>query len=319
MPYATEQKYLALGKESVRGTAVTPSRYIPVGKDTELDYKLELVEDAQVRALLERFPAKAGRLVGVGRISNLEIAPDMAGELIYSLLNKVATTHSGTLAYLHKFTKDSTVLQNQSYTIHIGRGLNTKMYNLGVVKSMAFKGTGDGKVTADADVLFQQEAAETFSPSPSWASQLTPLMFYNTKLTFDVTDDTTTIKDWNLTIDNQAFAKWVLNQKQYCTDILCSGKLQVSGGFTAYFEDETRRGDFLAGTSQKLVITCTGDLIETSNYNELIFTLPKVIYKAYPFGDVDGLLGAAVTFDAYYDLSSSETIDIQLQNTNTSY
>ena len=58
--YSTEQKYMAWVKEPTasRGTAVTTGfKYIPVGKDTEFDFKVNLVADEQIRGILERFRA----------------------------------------------------------------------------------------------------------------------------------------------------------------------------------------------------------------------------------------------------------------------
>ena len=320
MPYSIEQKIFGLGKESVtRGTAAAPSVWLPVAKDTEMIYKLNLVKDEQVRDILEVFPSKAGIKDGTGKISGVDVDATNIGEILFSLMGKRADAQEGaTVAYSHKFTKDSTVLQNQSYTFYVGRGLSAKQYSLGVVKSVAMKGTVDGKAKLDADVLFQTETTDSAAITPTWVDP-TPFMFYNTQIKTGGSADITTIKDWNLTIDNQSFAKRVLNQSQDIVDVVTAGKLQVSGGFTAYFEDEARRTLFLAATSTTLEIICTGGAIATPYNYSLDINMPHILYTAYPFGEVDGLLGAAVTFDAYYDVATSETIDITLINKTTAY
>jgi hypothetical protein len=181
------------------------------------------------------------------------------------------------------------------------------------------KGTVDGKGTLDADVLFKSEAAEAFTLTPTWVNP-TPFMFYQTALSFDASPDITTVKYWNLTIDNGSIAQRVLNSSQDIKDVLTVGKLQISGGMTVYFEDETRRAEFLAGTSTAIVITCTGAQIGvTGQYNLLVITLPHAMYTAYAFSDVDGLLGAAVTFNGYYDTTATDSITVALQNNITSY
>ena len=249
----------------------------------------------------------------------MDVSYENIGELLYSCLNKVTTTTVETGVYSNKFTKDSTNLLNQSYTYHVARGLNSKEYNLGVVKSLAFKGPVDGKISVDADILFQQEAAEGGTLTPTWTDPL-PAMFYQTVVNVGGTDDKATIKEWNLTIDNQAQALWVLNNQQYCSDIVAVQKMQVSGGFVCYFADETKRTAFLAGTATALKITATGTTaILDTHMPSLCFNMPVCQYSAVAYSDQDGMLGAAVTFDAFYDYTSTETIDVTLVNDVSAY
>jgi hypothetical protein len=317
-PFATEQKYLALGKEATRGTAVAASKYIAVDKGSEFDYKLNLIPDELVRGIFEVFPSKAGTKEGTGKISGMDVTANKIGELLYSLMGKEVVALQGSKTVLHTFSKDSTVLQNPSYTIHEQRGIGAKQYNMSVVKSIALKGTVDGKVTLDADVLFQKEATEAFTLTPVWEDP-SPFMFFQTSIGFAETPDTTTVKDWSLTVDNGSVGQRVLNQSQDIKDIFTIGKQIITGTFSIYFDTEDRRNAFLAATSQAMTIIITGGLIETGESYTLTITIPHGTYTAFPFGDLDGYLGAAVTFNGEYNVATSSSLTIALQNTDTAY
>ena len=317
MVYSIEKKYFAVGKETTRGTAVAPSRYIAVGADSEMEYKLNHIEDELVRGIFEKFPPFAGTKEGTGKLNNLDLTSTNCGELFLSCLGSVVSAQQGgTSAYKHTFTRASG-LQLPSYTIHANRDLVQYQYPLSVVKSLAFTGSMDGQVKLSADILFKKEEAEGFALSPTWESPK-PFMFHQTTIEIDGVDNLTDIKDWSLNIDNQSVAHRVLNGSQDIADILSFSKLLVSGGFTFYFGTEAERNKFLANTETQLKIKLVGDTIEDPYKHQLIITLPAIHYTAFPFGNIDGLLGAAVTFNAYYK-SGVNSVQLELTNTITSY
>lgn len=317
-PYASESKYFALGKEATRGTAVAPTKYIAVDKGSEFDYKLNLIPDDLARGIFEVFPSKAGTKEGAGKISGMDVTANKIGEILYSVMGKEVVALQGSKSVLHTFSKDSTVLLNPSYTIHEQRGIGAKQYNRSVVKSVSLKGTVDGKVTLDADILFQTEDTEAFALTPVWEDP-SPFMFFQTQIGFAGAPDTTTVKEWSLMIDNGAVGHRVLNGSQDIADIITIGRQIIQGTFSIYFDDETRRAAFLAATSQAITITITGGVIESGESYSLTITIPHGTYTAFPFGDLDGFLGAAVTFNGEYNVATSSSLTVALLNTDTSY
>jgi hypothetical protein len=318
MVYAIEQKYVALGKETVRGTAVAPTRYIPVGLDSEMEYKLNLIEDELVRGIFEKFPAKAGTKEGSGRITGMDITSENVGELLLGLLGSVVSAQQGgTSAYKHTFNKLNAV-EHPSFTFHFERMLSKKQYSMSVIKSITFTKVVDGKLTCDADILFKTEEVGGFALSPIWTDPK-PFMFYQCKVKFDGVDNLTDVKDWTLTIDNGSVAQRVLSTSQDVKNILTFAKLLISGTMNIYFADEVQRNKFLANTSVGLDFELTGDLIEGSYYNKLLLSLPEIHYTAFPFGNLDGLLGASVSFNAYYKVASAKSVQVELTNPIVSY
>jgi hypothetical protein len=323
MGYAIEQKWIGLAKEGTRGIAVTPpTKFIAVAPDTEFEYKENPIEDDNVRGILEKFPPQAGIKDGNGKLANIDVQSDNIGEILYSLLGAVTNTTSTptTGGYTHVFSRISSgnVIQLPSYTIAMQRGLSAKAYNLACVKALNLKGAVDGKLQADVDFLFQTEAAYTTPTTPVWASPV-PFMFYQTNLKI-ATVANTFIKDWTLTIDNQSMAQRTMNQSQDVKDILAIGKMLISGSFNIYMEDETERTKFLANTASSLEIILTGSAIgSTGLSNSLDILIPEIHYTAYPFGNLDGLLGCAVAFNAFYNIATSKSLQITLCNTEASY
>ena len=313
--YAIEQKWLGLGKESTRGTSTTPTKYFPISADTELDYKLNLIEDELLRGDFEKRPPYSGTKEGSGTI-NLDVNSLNIGYFLHSLLGNPQNTLLGTLAYKHIFKRDTSI-SLPSYTITIHRGISTKKYPFSVVKSISFNFSTDNIIKATITSLFKTEEEYTNPPTPSF-TELNPLMFYNTTVEVGGTQSNV-IKNLTLTIDNGAIPLRVLNGSQDITDIISHAKLIITGSFTIYFEKETERSNFLTNTSSSLEINCTGSQIEEDYNHGLKFTLPQIHYTSYPFGNVDGLLGASVTFNAYYKLSASNSLEIELVNTIDQY
>jgi hypothetical protein len=181
------------------------------------------------------------------------------------------------------------------------------------VKSITLTGTVDGKITLDADILFKTEETEAFTLSPSWPDPK-PFVFHQTQIKIDdvIVDN---IRDWTLTIDNQSVAYRTLNGSQDVKDILTFLKLLVNGGFTIFFENMTQRNKFLSRAEASLEITMTGEEIETGYNHQLKIILPRIHYEAFPFSNIDGLLGASATFNAFYKPTAGQTIQIELINT----
>ena len=319
MPSAIEQKWVGVAKESPRGTLVQPpTKYIAVMPDSEADYKQIPIEDENVRGLLEKFPPQAGIKEGSGKLTGINVQSDNIGEILNGLLGSHSITHTGTISYSHKFTRAAGLIQMPSYSLSMQRGLSAKTYSMATFKSLALTGAVDGKLLADIDFLFQTENAYPTPPTPTWASP-TPFMFFQTQVIVAGGSAASNIKDWNLTIDNGAIGQRTLNQSQDIKDILAVSKLLANGGFNMYFEDEVERAKFLANTATSLEFKIIGATIEGAYANMLDIILPEVHYTAFPYGNLDGMLGAAVGFNAYYNIATSKTIEIDLVNTEATY
>jgi len=314
--YSIEQKWLGLGKETTRGTAVAPTRFIPVEAGSEAEYKLNLIEDETVRGIFEKFPPKAGTKEGTFSISGIEGDVNNIGELIYSLLGDVTTTQLDTDAYQHVFKRSNSITL-PSYTITIHRGINAKRYPLSVVKSLVFTQGVDAKLKIDASGIFKTEEDYSSPPTPTW-SELKTMMFYNNIFKIDGTQNTM-VREWSVTIDNGSVGIRALNNTQDIVDVISHAKLVTTGSFVIFFENETQRQKFLNNTSADVEILVEGEQLTTGHNYTLKIKLPQIHYTAYPFGEVEGLLGASVSFNVYYNLTAQNSVEITLKNNINGY
>jgi hypothetical protein len=311
-----EQQQFGLKKEAVRGTGeTTPTKWYPVEKDTSMEYSLKLIKDQALRGTVEEFPQVAGVKEGKGKVK-FPMDPQMMGEFLNSLLGSVSSVQqAATIAYQHTFLKSNS-LQHQAYTFFMDRGLDVQAYSLGTVKKMIITGSVDGLIMVENDVLFKGESTQGIG-SPAYPTQHYQA-FNNVNFKIGGASNTD-VKNWQIHIDNNAQVHRTMSQSQDVSDILCRHKLIAGGSFTIFFQNETERAKFLANTVQSLEVVMTGGLIASTYAYLLDILFPQIHYTAYPYHDVDGLLGANVQFEAVYDATATKVLSILLNNTDTAY
>lgn len=327
MPASNEAKLIGLTLEGTRGTQETGtiSKYIAISPDTEFGNKLNLIEDENLRNSYDRWPAIAGTKETDGKIG-LDVDNSNICEFLYSLLGKVTITNPNIGVYQHifqrKLTTDTNPYLMPSYSIYMRRSDNVATYDnayvLSVAKSITFNQSVDGLLKADISLLSAGE--ETMSPTFTASFTTNPDPFVFNDLTFYLASTDTVradVKDFSLTIDNQSDRLRVLNSSQNPSNIITHKKILISGGFTVYFENLTDRTKFLANTSSDLKITYTGTQITGAYYKTLEFFLRQVHFTDYPFSNVDGLLGAQVKFNCYYNTTNTQSMQIKVINNET--
>lgn len=231
------------------------------------------------------------------------------------------TSDSTTVApvFKHVFTPAGT-LSLPSHTLFFDRSLSVKKYNLGVTHKIKFSCGNEGLVEMDASVMAKSEASGSIG-SPSYADEVAPLEFFQNTLKFaGATPSSPIVKSWDITMDNGMFPYMPMAQIQEVTDFLAKGPFKATGNMVVYFEDETERAKFLAATSTSLEMLIAGGAVSSSSLKytmDLLFS--TVIYKAFPFTNEDGFLGAKVSFEAYYDTATTALFVAYLINTRSAY
>lgn len=320
MPFATEQKIFGFKKEASRGVAeASPAKFLAVGADSELNYSSVLIPDDRIRGFKERFPSAPGIKEGTGTLAAIDVEASTIGDLLLGCLGSVATIQpdapNAPTVYRHTFSRLNDI-QMPSFTFFVDRRLSRKRYPLSVIKKLALSGAVDGKALVNADLLFKTEEV---SPSfvPNYGSPK-PLMFFQTDFKIDGVSDVN-VKNWTLNVDNGSVAQRTLIQSRDAKDILSPGRFIIDGGFEIYFESEVQRQKFLDASLAALNIILAGDIIEDTFKNQLEFMIPEARYTAFPFGNLDDLLGAAVTFEAQYNAAAGYSLQTILTNDVPSY
>ena len=315
--FSIEQQRFGLKKEAVRGVAeAAPDKWYPTRGKPDLTYGLELLEDEGIRGSFSSYVPSAGLKVGEGTIPLYGDA-QMLGEALLSLMGSVVTTQQGgTPAYEHVFEIGNSI-QKPSYTLFLDRGLEVLKYNLAVCQKIDFKSAVDGLMEVDTTWLFKSEASGSIGTPAYPTQQYLGFQHVDFKLTGS---SNTNVKDWTLTLNNQAESLRTLSKSQDVTDIVTPLKFQVEGGFTIYFVDVVERDRFLANTTTEINIIAAGNTIPTTGDKYTVqFVIHDIRYKAFPYGEDNGLLAAQVTFTSYFSLGTTKHIEIKLLNEDTSY
>ncbi len=314
--YSIEAQRFGLKKEAVRGTVeTTPAKWYPVLKGTEMSYGLALLENDVLKGDPTMLPPIAGGKSGSGKVK-LPLDSQTCVEFFRGLLGGVSSAQQGaTAAYKHTITLNSG-LQKPSYTYFMDYGIDVKKYSLGTVKKVMLAGAVDSLGSFEADIIFKNEVTGSIG-SPTFPTQ--KYLAFNT-MDFKIAGSSSTdVKEWNLEIDNGAAGLRTLNQSQDIIDVVAPGKLDIKGGFTVYFQNETERAKFLANTAVALRMVATGPLIASTYYHTVDVNVYEAHYTAFPFGDDSGLLAAKAAFTGYYSASDAKAIQIDVTNTDTSY
>lgn len=229
-----------------------------------------------------------------------------------------AITYDGTIqveyAFTHTFTQSG--ITPPAYTFFMDRSVGVLKYNRGCVKQIAFKGGVDNLVEVDVDVLFESEASGSIG-SPSFPTQR--YMGFQ-HVSFKIAGSTNTnVKEWDLKIDNGARAHRTLAQTQDLTDIIAPEPISIDGSFLIYFADLTERNKFLANTAVAIRVLAQGATIAGSSKWACDINVYEAHYKAFPYGEDQGLLAAKASFEGVYSTSDSKAIQIALTNQDVSY
>lgn len=317
----SESRQLGLAKETARGTAeAAATKWRGITVDSELTYARNLIDDEAKRGISAKFAARAGTKVGQGTIK-FPVRASEVGEFLHMLTDAPSSTLVGpSLAYSHVFTVPSSQIQPPSYTAWLDRGAAAvvKRYALCNVAALTFSGDQEGLAMMEAEMMFKAEDDDSTPGSPSYTLESEQIASYETTLKIDTVAQAQ-IKDYSFKLENNLFPQRTLNGSADIKDLLAVGPHKLSGSFSIYLDTEAERAKFLAGTQLALDLVMTGQIIETVFPFSLTIAAPKAKYRAFPFGDMDGLLGAAVEFEAEYDFSTSRLYRATLVNKSASY
>lgn len=313
--YATQAQRFGLTLEASRGTAeTTPTKWYPTRGLAELNYGLKLLPDTGIRGSQNKYAPIAGIKMGEGKIP-LHLDPQVLGEFFYSLLGAKSSVQQGaTSAYLHTFTRSG--ILPPAYTFFMDRSLGVLKYNRGCVKAINLKGSVDGLIEVDADVLFQTEASGSIG-SPSFPTQRYQ-SFQNVDFKIAGSSNTN-VKEWELKIDNGAKALRTLAGSQDLSDIVAPDLLSIKGSFLIYFANTTERDKFVANTAVALRMLSVGATIASTYKYTVDINVYEAHYDAFPYGEDQGLLAAKASFEGFYSSSDSKAIDVAITNTDTAY
>lgn len=312
------EKVVGLKKEGTRFTAESAATvWLAPDGSSEFTPAPELLEDVGVRDIKAKFPSILGRIAGTGAINGLPVDDDNIGELMYSLLGSESSAQDGGTAYTQTLTENAGV-EYPVYTMFMDRGasLGVKAYEGCQVNKISLEQAENERLMATVEVIFKRETSGSMG-SPTFVNP-TPFVFNMLNLKLGGVAQTN-VKNLSLSIDNQAHPTLVLNESRYLDNIVADAGLLIEGSFNLYLHSNTEYDKFMSNTTTYLQLKWVGaQIASTGYYSTLDINLYKIEYTAYPYGELDGLFGAAVTFRAVYSTSDSKQIQVEMTNTDSS-
>jgi len=311
------EKVVAFEKESTRLTLETAANWIAPESSTEFQVDRVLLEDNGTRDIKEKFPSVVGPKAVSGSIVNLPVEQDAnLGDLLFAVLGGQGASPGslGDGGYSHVFTP-ATVIIPPTYSFHVDRGavLGVKGYNGCLIKKMTLNQEQGERLMMNAEIIGLNEATGNVG-SPSF-SDPDPFTFdHISSIALATVDNKANIVSFSINIDNQAKLKTPINGVVTPSDINCVDGVLVDGTFNTYMVNETERDKYVAGSVSDLVITYIGKVIGGAITYKITIDIHKIEYQAYPFGDINGMFGASVAFNAVYSTGDSQTITVTIQN-----
>lgn len=304
---------LGIGKESSRGTGVSPTEWIPrvtVSFEDKTDTAREAeglgrIEDSDSNHVLRRFAE--------GDIE-FEVNDRQVGMFLTSLLGASPTTTGGP-TYAHAYALSNTN-QHQSVSIYYEDPDVRKLYPLGVVSSLEF--------TAEPDAIVRATASVMSKGSRDWTNQTEDftdigLKFLQQHVQIKLATDLSglaaatplSVKSLNLTISANAQNDNVLGTAEP-EDIL-NHQFSVEGSLTLNKEDDTYRGYMTNGTYRAMEIN-----FNRAANSSLQFQFPRVDFTEWEQDrSLDDIVSQSINFKGNYDAANGQAIITTATLTNT--
>lgn len=229
--------------------------------------------------------------------------------------NSAAVTSDSTTAVAvqtHTFTRAS-VAQLPTYSWWFHKGAKYFQFTGCMLSKLILDVKANQFVTLDADYVALTYDDTGSSQTPSY-SALKPFSFNQAviKVAGSQVNDFDNVQ---ITVDNMVEADHALSASIYPNKIYSKG-MRVTVTMDLFLEDTVEWNRFLAGTSTSLeIILTSGELISTSNAYKLDIVIPVINYTAAPLLIQPGVLKIQFAAVAVYDVSTTKTMSIALNNT----
>ncbi len=315
---------LGIGKETTRGTAVTPTYWI---FKTELDWQEKFeqaVDESSVGVIADAVGAEIVKRWAEGSFGG-NITDRSIGLILLSLFGSVSSSLKGgeSTVYEHTFSLSNSV-QHPSLTLGIDDVWQDYQFALAMIESLEIKYERGKFITYTANFKSKKGADASLTASYTAENLFRPQDFV-----FKIADNLSgldsasavSIKSATLRFEKNLEIDDVLGSVDPA-DIL-NKQFVCTGTIEAVFEDESTFKDVALGDEAKALrfdLENSAVTIGSSSHPKLKIDLAKVkfneITRATPIGD---LVMQTIGFKAFYSLSDSKLFNCVLTNTVSSY
>lgn len=320
---------LGVGLESTRGTAVTPTYWIPAKTPTGIKVVVDMAQIKEARGT--GIGTQGSEVVRTRAEGDVEfnVRAGGMGYILKSLLGSVNSV-SALGATTHTFNVTPLVAQHPSLTLGLSvPGQQDYRYALSVVSQLELNTPIDDVVTAKASFVGASEATVA-DYTPAFADSDSDPLFRNHDVTIKIATDVSGLGAATPICIKESSLNFAFNTRpNNCVgsvnpvDIL-SLLAEITGSFTVDYDGEAYHDLYLNQTYRAMEIKFLRDdlpVIGTSAlYPALTITLPKVSFDEYgPERPLDDIVTEAISYTAHYDATAGYAARAVLVNDTASY
>jgi hypothetical protein len=291
MPHSSNLSFLGIAKETILGTAVPATAFIPVDKPTPKD-SLTLLQDKGLRgSMVEVYNEIAGPKHSTFDFGG-DVFPDTVGWMLAGVLGDVTTT-GASAPFTHAVsTLNSADGQPKSYTLTDYYATGTRQYAGAKFSELAFKFNGDSMLTYTAKAMAFASTTTTV-PTPSFTA-VAPVAAWTGAVTIGGVASTAVL-DGEVTIKRPVTVIQPVAGSQNPGNIW-SGPVTVDGKMTLVMEDDTQLTNYLNNTQPSLDVNFQAGAGAAAIQVKLHMT--NVVYSAADIGRGKDYVEIAVSFSA---------------------
>jgi hypothetical protein len=243
MPLSSAASILGIAKEAVVGTAVPPTAFLPV-KDIKPHINVIYLPDEGWRgSQAKTYGEPQGPSYAELEFSGV-VYPDTAGWFLTGILGDITTT-GASAPFSHAIALLNTGALTPSYTITDYNGFNGRQYAGFRFTEVTFKFAGNGLLEYTAKGIGRTYATTT-KPTASYSAITQQAAWVG--IATIVATPSSLITQGDLTIKRSGAPIHNVDGSQAPYDVFVGSDLEVTGSFTAVYEDDTLLTDYTAGT-----------------------------------------------------------------------
>jgi len=328
MPFLKgEDINIGIAKETVRGTYVTPSAYIPARTPTGIKVA---VDKAPIRETTGGGMGSTGSIVVQKRAEGdleFNLRSRTIGFLLLSLLGKATSSVVvASTVYSHLFEILLGNPQFPSLSLALSQlGFQDYKYAKSLVKSLEISTPVNDLVTAKASFLSSNEetvadVTVAFSSTDHYFRPFDVVIKVAADVAGLAAAPALALKEFSLSIDNNARVNQ--NIGELTPSDLLALMHEINGSFVMDYTAETYRDAYVAGTYYAMSMTLTRTDIDLGSGNSpsLSIVMPKISFESREADrPIDDIVTDNVEFIAHHDIVTGYGIRATLVNDQASY
>lgn len=294
MPSIGASGILGIAKETVSGTYVAPTKYIPFDSES-----LKWTQENQERRPIRNTPGLVGMIRGNGSVEG-DIECDATVDVVAWLLTftRCAVTKTGTGPYTYIFKPAAVAIPVNTCSITVKRGNETSGYVGCVVSSFSISVDDKGALKLKVSIIGASEATQT-APTPTWPTTVPfGAGMYNLQI-----PTATQIYDtdkYELSVEDSATAQYRL-KNTLGAQFVSFGESSATVKVERDFENRANLDQYKATTANSIT------MVATQGTDSLTILTPVSYIESYEYNlsSVGDLVRASVEYKCAIDATGA--------------